>query len=238
MTAEEIMTDLMFVELGAVVTEVLGPTRCTIEPFCDLQPPSYVAERRVEIDFARSLEHVLAEGLPVQAHAHYDPFVGPTDAEGQPCGSPPIGPSWPGAAYEGVVRIREDLVAATPALAEAAAALPGRPWEYQVVASIDEQTRTVRRYHGFHAEILRDEGSTLVLRVAHAGGSEEPSWVPCEVAYDAANAQKFYSGPLVADRVVGGGEDRRSSGAVFIELEAAVSVLGIKTAKLPRGAGL
>ena len=40
-------------------------------------------------------------------------------------GSVPIGPSWPGGGYEGVVGIRADLITASPALAAAAATLPG-----------------------------------------------------------------------------------------------------------------
>jgi hypothetical protein len=229
------MSDLLFVELGAVVTEVRGPTRCTFEPFCDPRGPTYGAERRIEVDFAHSLDSVLGAGLLAQAQ--YDQFVGPTDARGRVNGSAPIGPSWPGAAYEGVVRIREDIATANPALAAAAAALPGRPWEYQVVASIDDKTGTVRRYHGFHAEILRDEGRILVLRVAHAGASAEPRWSPREVAYDPANTETFYAGALVADRVVGGGLDRRGSGAVFISLTAVADYL-LELPKLPPGAGL
>ena len=225
------MIDLLFIELGAVVTEVLGPTRCTIEPFCGLQPPTYDPQRRVELDFARSLDALLGDGAGV-AQAAYDPFVCPADASGDPTGSPPIGPCWPGAAYEGVVRIREDLVTASPILAAAADAHPGRPYEYQVVASVDEQTRTVRRYHGFHAEILRTEGDVLVLRVAHAGGSSTPRWAPGEVVYDPAKTDTFYSGPLVADRLVG-----KHAGAVFIAIGDADG-FAKDLPKLPPGAGL
>jgi len=227
------MSDLLFIELGAVVTEVLGATRCTIEPFCDPRPPTYAAGSRVEVDFAKSLDSLLAAGQ--HAQAQYDQFVGPTDAAGRVAGSAPVGPSWPGAAYEGVVRIREDVVAANPTLAAAAAALPGHPWEYQVVASIDDKTKTVRRYHGFHAEVVRKEGASLVLRVAHAGSGAEPRWAPQEVIYDPANTQKFYAGPLVADRVVGGA---RSAGAVFIALDAAVGTYAVEVPKLPPSAGL
>lgn len=230
------MSDLLFVELGAVVTEVLGPTRCTFEPFCDPKPPTFATASRVEADFAQSLENLLGAGLAAQAQ--YDQFVGSTGAEGHVNGSPPIGPSWPGAAYEGVVRIREDLVSKNPVLAAAAAALPGRPFEYQVVVSIDDQTRTIRRYHGYYAEVLRTEGQALVLRVAHAGTSAAPRWAPQEVIYDPADTEKFYAGPLVADRIVGGGADPRGSGAVFISLAAASTDYLIEDPKLPPGAGL
>jgi hypothetical protein len=230
------MSDLLFVELGAVVTEVLGPSECAFELFCDPQPPTYAVDRRVKADFSRSLDSVLATGSP--ADAQYDQFVGPLGAKGQVNGSPPLGPSWPGAAYEGIVRIRADLVSGSPQLAAAVAALPGHPYEYQVVASIDDQTKAVRRYHGYHAEVLRTEGNLLVLRVAHAGSSPDPRWAPQEIIYDPADTEKFYTGPLVADRVIGGGPDPRGSGAVFISIGVASGSYMIEDPKLPPGAGL
>jgi hypothetical protein len=225
------MSDLLFIEIGAAVTEVLGATRCTFEPFRGLEPPTYAAARRIEADFARTLDSVLGTG----AQAEYDQFVGPTDPTGRPLGSPPIGPSWPGGTYEGVVRIREDIVSGNSALAAAAAAQSGRPYEYQVVASIDEQTGAVRRYHGFYAEVLRTQGSAFVLRVAHGGTSAAPRWSPQEVIYDPADTTRFYSGGLVPERgiVVGGG-----SGAVFIALGVASSVYLLEVPKLPVSAGL
>ncbi|HWO25554.1 MAG TPA: hypothetical protein VNO30_42735 [Kofleriaceae bacterium] len=230
------MSDLLFIELGAVVTEVQGQTVCTFEPFCTPQPPTYAAQSRIKADFARSLDNVLVTGAPEEAE--YDQYIGPPNAEGRVSGSLPVGPSWPGAAYEGVVRVRADLVAGSPALAAAAAALPGQPYEYQVVASVDAQTKAVRRYHGYYAEVLRTEGSVLVLRVAHGGSAAERRWAPTEVPYDPANTDKFYSGPLVADQLVGGGADPRGTGAVFIALDVASGDYLIGDPKQPPGAGL
>ena len=230
------MSDLLFIELGAVVTEVQGEMECTFEPFCTPAPPTYAAGSRIKANFARSLDNVLDDGAPEEAE--YDQYIGPPDAEGRVSGSLPIGPNWPGAAaYEGVVRIREDLVTANPALAAAVAALPGQPYEYQVVASVDSN-KGVRRYHGYHAEVLRTEGSVLVLRVAHGGSSAEPRWAPNEVPYDPANTDKFYSGPLVADRLVGGGADPRGTGAGFISIDVAGGGYLIEDPKQPPGAGL
>lgn len=229
------MTDLLFVEIGAVVTEVLGPTRCTIEPFCDpARPPTFAADRRIEIDFAHALESVLAErsgwtrtvAMAVR-EARYD-VLG--------YGSPPIGPSWPGGGYEGVVVIREDLVRASAVLAEAAASLPGHPWEHQVIVSIDEETGLVRRYHGFHAEVVEDAGAALGLRVFPAGASGDAS-LARQVRYAPADRATFHAGELVADRAVAGGRSPRRAGAVFMTLEAAERE-GLDLPKLPPGAGL
>lgn len=229
------MIDILFVELGAVVTEVLGPSRCTIEPFCDpAKPPTFAAERRIEIDFAHALESILAERggwtrtiAMAAREARYD-VLG--------YGSPPIGPSWPGGGYEGVVTIREDLVRASAALAEAAASLPGHPWEHQVIASIDEETGSVRRYHGFHAELAEDAGAALVLRVFPAGASDDAS-AAREVRYVPADRETFHAGELVADRAVAGGRAPRRAGAVFMTPEAAARA-GLDLPKLPPGAGL
>jgi hypothetical protein len=225
------MIDLLFVEVGAVVTEILGPMRCTIEPFCHPdKPPTYGAKDRVEVDFARSLAVVLSDSrwpIPLAvaaAGALYDD------------GSAPIGPSWPGGGYEGSVSIREDVVKANATLAAAVATLPGRPWEYQVVVSVDEATGDVRRYHGFHAEVDKVDGDILVLRVAHAGRSEDPS-ARTTVRYDPADTNTFYTGALVAENLVGRGRDPRNSGAVFIAFEAAVGD-GPSLPKLPPGADL
>lgn len=228
------MIDLLFVEVGAVVTEILGPRRCTIEPFCHpATPPTYGAKDRVEVDFARSLAVVLSDSrLPIPlavaaAGALYDD------------GSAPIGPNWPGGGYEGSVSIREDVVKANATLAAAVATHPGHPWEYQVVISIDEKTGDVRRYHGFHAEIVKDEGDALLLRVANGGTSanlSSPATTAREVRYDPSDATTFYAGALVAEYVVAGGRAPRSSGAVFITPEAAAS-FGVEVPKLPPGAG-
>jgi hypothetical protein len=229
------MPDILFIEVGAVVTEIRSPDRCTIEPFCDpARPPTYDPERRVEVDFARSLDGVLADrgslALDVAAQrAIYDQYD-------QDDGSASIGRAWPGGVYEGVVRFRDEAVATSATLAAAVAALPGQRWEYQVVASIDEQTGAVQRYHGFHAEISEEDGAVLVLSVASAGRSTDPSAPRRTVRFDPSDTKTFYAGELVADTLVRGGRSRRSPGAVFIALEVAQG-LQLAVPKLPPGAG-
>jgi hypothetical protein len=232
---EGVMIDMLFVEIGAVVTEVTGPSRCTIEAFCHpAKPPTYNVNDRIEVDLAFSIENVLTDpGLLVVTGnaprwAMYD----------QGYGSAPIGPSWPGGGYEGVVSVRADVVKANATLAAAAAELPGQPWEYQVVTSIDEETGTVaRRYHGFHAELVEAESGVLVLQVADAGKSADPSSPRWTVRYDPADTETFYAGELVAENLVRGDGSPRNSGAVFITLEA-VESFGGSLPKLPPGAGL
>lgn len=223
------MSELLFVELGAAVRTVLGETKCLFVPYCTMAKPTYEDENCLEADFTKTLNHVLVYGPAVES-AEYDQFV---DA----IGSPPIGPSWPGAMYEGVVRIREDLV--TGKLKDAAGKLTGNIYEHQVVAVVVEG-QEVRRYCGFHAEVARMEGSVLVLKVANGGtgGTEAPSWVKEEVHYNPADTEQFYSGPLVADWVIGGGALPGSSGAVYILRETAATVYGLSVPKKPPSYGL
>jgi hypothetical protein len=228
------MIDLLFIEIGAVVTEILGPNRCTIEPYCHPEkPPTYDAEGRVEVDFALSLAAVLGDPVPAAMRALYDDQI---DDRIDKYVSRSIGPDWPGGAYEGIVSFREDVVKANATLAAAVATLPGRPWEYQVVVSVNEATGDVRRYHGFHAEVDKVDGDILVLRVAHAGRSADPS-ARVTVRYDPAETRTFYAGALVAENLVRSGRDPRNSGAVFIGFEAAVGD-GPSLPKLPPGADL
>lgn len=232
--AKGVMIDLLFVEIGAVVTEIRGPNQCTIEPFCSMEKlPTYGAENRVEVDLGLLLEKVLngsgsliTVGSAVQ-RALYDQMDNHR--------SPPIGPNWPGGGYEGVVSVRDDVVKANATLAGAVAALPGRSWEYQVVASIDEETRKVQRYHGFHAKLVTTEGDVLVLEVADAGKSEDPSSPRKTVRYNPADIETFYSGALVAENLVRAGWEPGNSGAVFIA--AAALNDGGALPKLPPGLG-
>lgn len=224
------MIDLLFVELGAVVTEVAGPTRCTVEIFCDPRvTPTYGTDRRVAIDFELLLEHVIEGqswmmlGVAV-SRAHYDRIIGHP--------SPAIGPSWPGGVYEGIVTIRHDLVRADPVLTEAYASAPAQPWEYHVVASIDA-SGTIRRYHGFHADLYKVSGDALELDVADAGKSHETS-KRTRVLYDPTDTKTFFSGSIVDDYVV---SRTRPSGAVYVAPEAAMA-MGMGLPKLPPGAGL
>jgi len=231
------MVDMLFVEIGAVVTEILGPSRCTIAPYSGLEgPPAYGAEGHVEVDFELSLDEVLRNRawlLSVEVTA-LRAVVDRTDD----LGSAAIGPTWPGGVYEGVVSFRQDVLQTNATLAAAAAALPGSPWEYQIVASIDEDTGQVRsRYQGFHAEIVEDlRGGVLVLQVVNAGRSAEPSSPRMTVRYDPADTKTFYAGPLVAKDLVRGGPEPRKSGAVFIALEA-VQRFALAVPKLPVSAG-
>ncbi len=225
------MTDLLFIELGAVVTEVLGPTRCTVEPFCDPEdPPTYAPEDRVEVDFAQSLDHVLSIHGPkgVAQHARYDQVVAPNGTS-----RVPIGPSWPGGGHEGIVSVREDVVQGNGVLAAAANALAGARCTYQVIVSVDPNS-TVRRYHGFPAKYLRNEGAAIVFEIANRDG---------EIAYDPnapGAAERFYAGDLVEGNVLRGGLAPGSTGAVFMNLAALTSLVGVdeELPKLPPSAGL
>src|ERR1041384_1380239 len=127
-----VVTDLLFVELGAIVTGVLGEKRCTVELCCDLAKPSYGRDlaRRVEVDLSLSLDELVdnrgsGDVATAARRARYDQTI---PIEGLGCS--PLGPSWPGGEYEGVLTVLAEVVKADPVLAAAAAKLAGRPWEY------------------------------------------------------------------------------------------------------------
>lgn len=240
------MKELLFIELGAVVTEILGSRKCTIEPFCDPDPkkaPTYKAENRIEIDFVDSLEYIMENrgldsveiAIPRVQYDHYIQTKDPDQINSHD--SKRIGPRWPSGGYEGIVTIRKEVVDAKKTLADAAKALPGQPYEYQVVTLIDDATGVaVQRYHGFHAQIVKKEGDILWLDVAHAGASLDQSSPRKTIPYDPADTTRFYAGKLVAESVLGSSHAPGSSGAVFITLEEAAR-LGVEEPKLPPGAG-
>jgi hypothetical protein len=256
-----IMIDLLFIKFGAAVTGVLSRTKCTVEPWCDPHNLPYGVHGSVEVDFARALSRasVLRDRgslsvEPPALRAWFDPGPDEQKLPVHPVhgfGGTPIGPSFPGCEYEGVVSILEDDVNANATLKEAVATFPGHRWEYQVVVSVDEASGVARHYHGFHAEILKDEGDTLVLLVANARMSALPDWAATArtVPYDprktetfytgarvAENLEMSYTGARVAENLVAGGPSRRRSGAVYMTAEAAAS-FGIDVPKLPPGLG-
>jgi len=231
------MIDLLFIEIGAVVTEILGRNRCTIEPWCQLKSvPTYGRENRVEVDFTLMLEETLRNrgvlltvGVAAQRAMH-DRIEDHYSAH--------IGTEWPGGGYHGVVSFRDELVRTDATLARAVSTLPGQPWEYQFVSSIDEETgEIVQRYHGFHAQVVGEEDETLVLEIVQAGKSVEPSASRRTVRYDPRDTKTFYSGELVAENLVRGGRDPRSTGAVFIAADALPNFTGLLP-KLPPSLGL
>src|SRR5512138_754656 len=146
------MTDLLFIEIGAVVTEIKGSIQCTIEPFCvAAPPPTYIAANRVTVDFANLLDSLRAKAMDVATiadQAQYDLIVATMAGR-----RVQIGPNWPSGGYEGILCIREEIVAEDPILGPAANKLDGPRYKYQVIASIAAD-KSVQRYHGFHAEAV------------------------------------------------------------------------------------
>jgi hypothetical protein len=225
------MIELLFIEIGAVLAEIRGEHRCAIEPFCSpALPPTFKPDRRVEVDFARSLDN-LSDETPLEQLAQqalYDQLVAPI-----PGRRVPIGPSWPGGGYEGIVSVREDALKTNDLLATAASSLAGPRCKYQIVATIDPQ-RTVRRYHGFHAQVLRLEGRAIVLKVGNCPG---------EIKYDpdaAGAADKYYAGELVDGNILRAGVAPGSTGGLFMTQTAFSSLAGVdeEFPKLPPSAGL
>jgi hypothetical protein len=234
----DIMTDLLFIELGAVVTGFPAPDQCTIEPFCDPNsPPTYYDPTKwYTVDFKQLLDII-----PQKDTAQYDQIVYPMTG----C-RVAIGPKWPGGGYEGILCVRYNLVASNsvdrnPVLGAAADMLDGPVWRYQVIASIDQDTGTVvRRYHGFPAQVFQNNG-TIKFQIVNRNDKITDT----SITFDPNASDKdenFYAGDLVSDNdnIVSGNVQVGDRGAVFINLEKLPPNFtgGDELPKLPPSAGL
>lgn len=226
------MIDLLFVELGAVVAELQSPTSCTFLPFCNVAyPPDPSSSTRIPVDFTRSLGHVLTSCAldEVEQQVMYDEILG--------AGRTPIGPTWPGGGYEGIISILSTVVANNPTLSAAVSTLDGyqkTPWRYQVIASIADD-KTVRRYHGFQATVTGTDGPAILLEIGAA--PHKIKYVPTEPGVE----QKVYTGDRVAGNLLHGTPASGSTGAVFLAPTAFTTPTGTLAddlPKLPPNAGL
>jgi hypothetical protein len=215
------MTDVLFIELGAVVTGTLGLAQCNIEPLCASNAvPTYNDPTKwYLVDFAQSLDNLGNE------NALYDQIISPNTVS-----RVPIGPSWPGGGHEGILCIRHDTVLSIPLLRDAAATLAGPRCRYQVIVSIGPGG-AVQRYHGFPAEELQYNDDKIAFNVGKCSG----------IVYDPSDPQitsKFYTGNLVPENLV---TTRPAQGPapVFINVAAFPQFqLGDELPKLPPSAGL
>jgi len=237
------MTDLLFIELGAVVTEIKGPNWCSIEPYCNLNPPTYAPDNRVAVNFADSLGHASLENVK------YDQIVHPAGNRVQ------IGPGWPGGGYEGILCVRESFVRTyvndnnSSTLATAANTLSGPRCRYQVVASIAGDGE-VRRYHGFWAEVTNIQNNTSIeFKLVDLNGNiinhpiaYDPSALDKDAKFYAGNPDSQIDDITVDVNIVGGSVPLGQRGAVFMNLDAfdPIDVTWIIAAapKLPHSAGL
>jgi hypothetical protein len=229
------MTDLLFIELGAVVTETKGTNQCTIEPYCGQNEPTYLPNNRVDVNFADSVGNVSP------ANALYDQIVYPASNREQ------IGPSWPGAGHEGILCARESLVHDNGILSAAATTLTtlrGPRCRYQVIASIADNN-DVQRYHGFVAEVVLID-NMIVFKLVDVNGHTVDTpikYTPNGQGMDA----KFYTGYQVDGYTIDGNVVRGTvpvgtQGVVFMNLDAFDQVdrdwIIAVAPKQPPGAGL
>jgi hypothetical protein len=206
------MTDLLFIELGAVVTGFPAPAQCTIEPFCDPNvPPTYYDPTKwYTVDFNQFLDNVQNDT------ALYDQIVLPVAGHRMS-----IGPNFPGGGYEGILCVRYNFALNDGILGPAAGALDGSPRKYQVITSI-AQGVPIQRYHGFLAQY--NNGSNTLTIGKHT--------IPYE-----SNPKKFYTGNQVDGTIIPPLPVQSGPASVFINLDA-FSVLGDELPKLPPSAGL
>jgi hypothetical protein len=235
------MTDVLFIELGAVVTEIKGPNWCSIEPYCNLNPPTYDPDNRVAVNFADSLGHASLENVK------YDQIVYPAGNRVQ------IGPGWPGGGYEGILCVRENFVRTyvdsnnNSTLAIAANTLSGPRCRYQVIASIADD-KEVRRYHGFWAQVISTNNG-IDFKLVNLNGdiignsiTYDPSDVNKAVKFYVGNQSNSVDGYDVGANIVDGNVVAGDKRAVFMNLDAfdPIDVTWIIAAapKLPHSAGL
>jgi hypothetical protein len=226
------MTDLLFIELGAVVTQILGSTRCYIEPFCAAEPgPSYQPQNHFEVDFALLLESHLNN----LDEAAYDQIVRPTTAS-----RVAIGPKWPSGGYEGILCVRENKMlngGTLSFLGSAASELAGPRCRYQVIASIGQGK--IRRYHGFAAQIVsKGSDNAFDFKIMSNGQTTGPAF-----SCGPGNSNAFYTGSLVdniaLDGILNSSMQVDTQGAVFIDLDSSGFTEGEgQLPKLPPAGGL
>jgi hypothetical protein len=238
------MTDLLFIELGAVVTETLGTNLCTIEPYCNTDyPPTYHSTKRVMVNLAESVDYLNPEYA--LEYAKYDQL----QVEGNVGSGRLLGPIWPGGCYEGILRVRETLVQDNSILKAAAEELPGgeQRYNYQVIVSIADDG-TVRRYHGFHVESVQNIGGAIKFRIKK---KDAESVTDCHEITYSSDSQRFYHGAQVESHPVDNVISERfkndqwgTSGAVFIDVYSSDAdssefwALADEVPKLPPSAGL
>jgi len=228
------MTDLLFIEIGAVVTEILGKTHCVIEPFCHANySPTFNSNNYFEVDFAQLLDSLLLDQTmdptSVAEKTQYDLILAPMTGR-----RVQIGPNWPGGGYEGILCIREDAVQSNNLLIQATSKLDGPRYRYQVIASIAAD-KTARRYHGYQAEVIDSKDGTISFKIG--GHTDVFTYAPA----DSDVAVKFYTGDLVAENIIINASLMPGQiGPVFMNLEkfTATSYLADELPKLPPGAGL
>lgn len=241
------MTDMLFIELGAVVTEILGSTQCTIEPFCVVAPPpTYSPANRFTVDFAWLLDSLRGQPMDVAAiadQAQYDLIVAPMTGR-----RVQIGPNWPSGGCEGILCIRDNIVKEDlKILGPAAEKLVGPRYKYQVIVSFvaDAVDKSVRRYHGFHAEGIEIMNGSIKFQIKSVDRTGKIIYVPITYDPNASDATvKFYTGNLVADNIIiQTNLTSGQTGPVFINLDLDAgstlsSQLIDELPKLPPGAGL
>lgn len=219
-------TDLLFIELGAVVTQVLGSTLCTVEAFSN-QPPTYDPKKGFTVDFTKSLEHFLIS-QPVgdaPGGAWYDQIVCP-----MPGRRVAIGPSFPGGGYEGILCVRDGVVSDSGVLAPAATAQGVPSWRYQVIASIAAD-KTIRRYHGFKAEVV-SKGNSIIFNIE---GHNDP------ITYNPGDLDFYTGSVLFNENILTNGAGAGSQGVVFMNVDVflnTITWMDDELPKLPPSAGL
>jgi hypothetical protein len=116
---------------------------------------------------------------------------------------------------------------------------PARDYEFMTVVyrHASGNPRAGRRYHGYHAKILRDGPGTNVFVAIHQPGRSKASDPPLERTLDLASLDCDTHVDESGLTEIALGKGKRREGALFIYLPRARSI-GLLDHKLPSGTGI
>ena len=154
------MTRSVFYGVGAFVGSITGPTTCAFWPD-DPNRLGWDANQLVPVDLAKNPEAV-RRGAIQAGDVQVDDFT-------KMGGMTSIGPVFPGGATLGLCYLEESRCAALGAN-DPRTTGPGRPYEWCTVVYHDG-LMAGRRFHGFHATIIRNQGNLALVSLWARGTS-------------------------------------------------------------------
>jgi hypothetical protein len=198
------MARSIFYGVGAFVGSITGPTTCTFWP----DDPATVGwkSKQSAVDLAMNPEAV-RRGTIAVVDLQADDFAGYGTG-----GLTKIGPMFPGGAMIGGLYLEEGY------LAKIGLAKPGpRPYEWATLIYWDGPLAG-RRFHGFHAQIRKNQGSLAMLSVWARGTSHLPNQTPMGTWWVDLGTDCH---PVEAGITeIGVAQGNPQSGAVFIDHKA------------------
>lgn len=224
------MQKLVFYACSALVGQVVKPRECRVW-FEDPNVLSYDPDKSVHVNLA------LSPGLvdpALWSTVQVDDSAGGPDST--PLGATTIGPDFPGGEDEGGVYLVEKLwlqhqaKILWPPVVTGGGPAPRefQTYEFQSLLYRDD-SGIVRRYHGFHAQLVKAQGRVALLKIFEPGASQPtgPWWIDLDdvgVCDPGSNGHTEIGLPGLTE------------GAVFLSW-ATASQFSLRMPKLPPSAG-